>query len=129
MMSWKASERLMDTIRHYAKFPATGVSLRQMVQFGEKPSVGMFSSPRAVSGLFLTDRLRYSVSGFSIPRRRTPNSPGTSRPRIGRAPRWPQRDAIRDQGQGLVCSVVRGMAHSPSSPTADGVTNRARRLF
>lgn len=31
----------MDTIRHYAKFPATGVSLRQMVQFGEKPSVGM----------------------------------------------------------------------------------------
>ncbi|KAI6482800.1 hypothetical protein MCOR13_010390 [Pyricularia oryzae] len=39
-MSWKKSERLMDTIRHYAKFPATGVSLRQMVQFGEKPSVG-----------------------------------------------------------------------------------------
>lgn len=31
----------MDTIRHYANFPATGVSLRQMVQFGEKPSVGM----------------------------------------------------------------------------------------
>lgn len=41
-MSWKASERLMDTIRHYARFPATGVSLRQMVQFGEKPSVGTF---------------------------------------------------------------------------------------
>jgi hypothetical protein len=41
-MSWKASERLMDTIRHYAKFPATGVSLRQMVQFGEKPSTGTF---------------------------------------------------------------------------------------
>ncbi|KAK6081292.1 hypothetical protein SCUP234_03459 [Seiridium cupressi] len=39
-MSWKASERLMDTIRHYANFPATGVSLRQMVQFGEKPSTG-----------------------------------------------------------------------------------------
>lgn len=39
-MSWKASERLMDTIKHYANFPATGVSLRQMVQFGEKPSVG-----------------------------------------------------------------------------------------
>jgi hypothetical protein len=30
----------MDTIRHYANFPATGVSLRQMVQFGERPSVG-----------------------------------------------------------------------------------------
>ncbi|KAI6781500.1 Pyruvate dehydrogenase-like protein [Emericellopsis cladophorae] len=39
-MSWKASERLMDTIRHYARFPATGVSLRQMVQFGERPSTG-----------------------------------------------------------------------------------------
>jgi pyruvate dehydrogenase kinase 2/3/4 len=39
-MSWKASEGLMNTIRHYARFPATGVSLRQMVQFGEKPSVG-----------------------------------------------------------------------------------------
>lgn len=30
----------MDTIGHYANFPATGVSLRQMVQFGERPSVG-----------------------------------------------------------------------------------------
>ncbi|KAJ9141886.1 Pyruvate dehydrogenase kinase [Pleurostoma richardsiae] len=39
-MSWKKSQRLMDTIRHYASFPATGVSLRQMVQFGERPSVG-----------------------------------------------------------------------------------------
>ncbi|KAL6695596.1 mitochondrial branched-chain alpha-ketoacid dehydrogenase kinase domain-containing protein [Trichoderma pleuroticola] len=39
-MSWRASETLMDTIRHYAKFPATGVSLRQMVQFGDKPSTG-----------------------------------------------------------------------------------------
>lgn len=27
-------------IAHFANFPATGVSLRQMVQFGEKPSVG-----------------------------------------------------------------------------------------
>jgi pyruvate dehydrogenase kinase 2/3/4 len=33
----------MSTIRHYANFPATGVSLRQMVQFGEKPSVGAFT--------------------------------------------------------------------------------------
>lgn len=43
-MSWKASTQLMDTIRHYANFPATGVSLRQMVQFGEKPSIGEFQS-------------------------------------------------------------------------------------
>lgn len=40
-MSWKASPRLMDTIKHYASFPATGVSLRQMVQFGKDPSVGV----------------------------------------------------------------------------------------
>ncbi|KAJ4414292.1 [Pyruvate dehydrogenase (acetyl-transferring)] kinase isozyme 2 [Gnomoniopsis sp. IMI 355080] len=40
-MSWKTTDRLLDRIAHFAKFPATGVSLRQMVQFGEKPSVGM----------------------------------------------------------------------------------------
>ncbi|KAI4124054.1 MAG: hypothetical protein LQ338_005008 [Usnochroma carphineum] len=39
-MSWKKSEILMDTIKHYSNFPATGVSLRQMVQFGERPSTG-----------------------------------------------------------------------------------------
>lgn len=39
-MSWKKSEALMETIKHYSHFPATGVSLRQMVQFGEKPSIG-----------------------------------------------------------------------------------------
>ncbi|KMP05532.1 hypothetical protein CIHG_09419 [Coccidioides immitis H538.4] len=41
---WKASERLMDTISHYASFPATGVSLRQMVQFGHRPSTGMLDT-------------------------------------------------------------------------------------
>jgi len=30
----------MDTITHYSTFPATGVSLRQMVQFGQNPSQG-----------------------------------------------------------------------------------------
>ncbi|KAI9777328.1 MAG: hypothetical protein M1839_008936 [Geoglossum umbratile] len=39
-MSWKKSEMLMDTIKHYSSFPATGVSLRQMVQFGANPSTG-----------------------------------------------------------------------------------------
>ncbi|KAL9117251.1 MAG: hypothetical protein Q9187_006217, partial [Circinaria calcarea] len=39
-MAWKKSEMLMDTIKHYSSFPATGVSLRQMVQFGERPSTG-----------------------------------------------------------------------------------------
>lgn len=30
----------MDTIKHYSSFPATGVSLRQMVQFGQSVSTG-----------------------------------------------------------------------------------------
>jgi pyruvate dehydrogenase kinase 2/3/4 len=48
-MSWKKSEMLVDTIKHYSSFPATGVSLRQMVQFGERPSTGMveFESSKA----------------------------------------------------------------------------------
>lgn len=33
--------QLMETIKHYSSFPATGVSLRQMVQFGSNPSTGM----------------------------------------------------------------------------------------
>ena len=33
----------METIKHYSAFPATGVSLRQMVQFGERPSTGKCS--------------------------------------------------------------------------------------
>lgn len=37
---WKPSKALMDTITHYSSFPATGVSLRQMVQFGQNPSQG-----------------------------------------------------------------------------------------
>jgi pyruvate dehydrogenase kinase 2/3/4 len=40
-MVWKPSEKLVQTIAHYASFPPTGVSLRQMVQFGDKPSAGM----------------------------------------------------------------------------------------
>lgn len=39
-MSWKKSAQLMDTIKHYSSFPATGVSLRQMVQFGQNVSTG-----------------------------------------------------------------------------------------
>lgn len=51
---WKPSERLMDTIRHYANFPATGVSLRQMVQFGDRPSTGAIDLPsEPVYGYFV----------------------------------------------------------------------------
>lgn len=37
---WRLTEELTKKIYHYAMFPATGVSLRQMVQFGGRPSAG-----------------------------------------------------------------------------------------
>lgn len=45
---------LMDTIKHYSSFPATGVSLRQMVQFGERPSVGKRNGFNPLCGLTRT---------------------------------------------------------------------------
>ncbi|KAK8039240.1 hypothetical protein PG993_007651 [Apiospora rasikravindrae] len=56
-MSWKASTQLMDTIRHYANFPATGVSLRQMVQFGEKPSIASPTGTLFRASQFLAEEL------------------------------------------------------------------------
>lgn len=38
---WKETQELKEKINHYAQFPATGVSLRQMVQFGSNPSDGV----------------------------------------------------------------------------------------
>jgi hypothetical protein len=75
-MAWKGTERLMDTIRHYANFPATGVSLRQMVQFGEKPSVGKFWN---VSAIAYSDLMLISCAGLfqvhcSAPRSSCPRS-------------------------------------------------------
>lgn len=40
MSSWKLSDALRHQIYKYAKLPQTGVSLRQMVQFGPRPSQG-----------------------------------------------------------------------------------------
>ena len=40
----------METIKHYSSFPATGVSLRQMVQFGERPSTGKCTIRRIPTG-------------------------------------------------------------------------------
>jgi len=39
-MVFKISTELYSKIAHYASFPQTGVSLRQMVQFGQNPSQG-----------------------------------------------------------------------------------------
>lgn len=56
----------MDTIRHYANFPATGVSLRQMVQFGQRPSVGKFrpSLPIRVLVVLLSIGTLFRASQF-----------------------------------------------------------------
>ncbi|ODV83413.1 hypothetical protein CANARDRAFT_203272 [[Candida] arabinofermentans NRRL YB-2248] len=40
MSSWKLTQVLRDEIYKYARLPQTGVSLRQMVQFGPRPSAG-----------------------------------------------------------------------------------------
>ncbi|KAH9962553.1 mitochondrial pyruvate dehydrogenase [Lactifluus volemus] len=39
-MSFRISSALWDKIHHFASFPQTGVSLQQMVQFGQNPSQG-----------------------------------------------------------------------------------------
>lgn len=47
---WKFTPELAEKIYHYARFPATGVSLRQMVQFGSKPSAGtLFRASQFIS--------------------------------------------------------------------------------
>lgn len=40
MTAWKLTQALKDKIAHFASFPQTGVSLRQMVMFGQNPSAG-----------------------------------------------------------------------------------------
>ncbi|WAQ82110.1 hypothetical protein PtA15_2A423 [Puccinia triticina] len=40
MSGWKLTQALKDKISHFASFPQTGVSLRQMVMFGQNPSAG-----------------------------------------------------------------------------------------
>ncbi|KAL1935077.1 hypothetical protein VTP01DRAFT_4217 [Rhizomucor pusillus] len=37
---FQITPQLFDKIKHFARFPQTGVSLRQMVMFGQKPSAG-----------------------------------------------------------------------------------------
>ncbi|EDN94497.1 conserved hypothetical protein [Sclerotinia sclerotiorum 1980 UF-70] len=64
-MSWKTSEMLMDTIKHYSHFPATGVSLRQMVQFGERPSTGTLFRASQFLSEELPIRLAHRVQELS----------------------------------------------------------------
>lgn len=60
----------MDTIKHYSGFPATGVSLRQMVQFGESPSTGkiILGVPPCGGHLLLCHLLISVASRDTLPR-------------------------------------------------------------
>ncbi|KAI4736543.1 alpha-ketoacid dehydrogenase kinase [Aureobasidium sp. EXF-12298] len=82
-MSWKKSTELMDTIRHYANFPATGVSLRQMVQFGERPSVGTLFRASQFMSEELPIRLAHRVQELQ----ELPDGLGDM-PSIGRVRDW-----------------------------------------
>ncbi|KAJ5902668.1 hypothetical protein N7495_003196 [Penicillium taxi] len=61
---WKPSERLMEIITHYASFPATGVSLRQMVQFGDLPSTGMHCREIKLERLLIQSGTLFRASQF-----------------------------------------------------------------
>ncbi|RHZ78252.1 hypothetical protein Glove_166g289 [Diversispora epigaea] len=39
-MAYRITEKLQEKIRHFTRFPQTGVSLKQMVMFGQNPSQG-----------------------------------------------------------------------------------------
>lgn len=112
-MSWKRTDKLMETIRHYAGFPATGVSLQQMVQFGEKPSTGMGAYDPYASCTADSEIIRNSLPRVPIPLRRTSDTARTSSRRTWRPTRWPERDGINKESAGLVCTIIRG-AHNPA---------------
>ncbi|KAN0063694.1 [Pyruvate dehydrogenase (acetyl-transferring)] kinase isozyme 2 [Thecaphora frezii] len=52
-MSYKISQRLWSQLHHFATFPQTGISLRQMVQFGRNPNPGTILQ----AGSFLAEEL------------------------------------------------------------------------
>lgn len=107
-MSWKRTENLMQTIKHYASFPATGVSLRQMVQFGEKPSVGMLNATCLPTGRHQLTYHRNAIPSLTIPLRRTTNTAGPPGTRAERATRRPRRVPSNRKSSRLVCSIIRG---------------------
>ncbi len=52
-MSYKITEKLWSQLHHFASFPQTGISLRQMVQFGRNPNPGTILQ----AGSFLAEEL------------------------------------------------------------------------
>jgi pyruvate dehydrogenase kinase 2/3/4 len=60
---YKMSQKTWSSVAHFASFPQTGISLRQMVQFGRNPNPGTIMQ----AGNFLagtsTPLLEWSVFG------------------------------------------------------------------
>lgn len=52
-MSYQISQKLWSQLHHFANFPQTGISLRQMVQFGRNPNPGTLLQ----AGSFLAEEL------------------------------------------------------------------------
>lgn len=129
-MAWKASEKLMDTIRHYAQFPATGVSLRQMVQFGDKPSTGSYLPTRCFPQTALVMAVFARV--LPLPAReqcqaRATEADCAAQPRISSF-----RFLIRAHFRDLIPSFTisfRGASHplSPQSPRIGRLARRRKR--
>ncbi|CAG8656170.1 13340_t:CDS:2 [Funneliformis caledonium] len=57
-MAYRITSQLYEKIKHFARFPPTGVSLRQMVMFGQNPSQGTLL--RATQ--FLADELPIRIA-------------------------------------------------------------------
>lgn len=80
---WHLTPELQRKIDHYAQFPATGVSLRQMVQFGGNPSDGMLFRASQFIVEELPIRLAHRVEDLD----RLPYNL-SSMPSIQRVKRW-----------------------------------------
>lgn len=111
-MPWKASEMLMETIKHYSTFPATGVSLRQMVQFGETPSTGAFLLPSMISGRdgrLTNSWFRNAFPCISVFIRRASHTPRPSSTRTWGFARWIEWSSLNQKSSGLVRAVIWGI--------------------
>ncbi|KAJ1916381.1 [Pyruvate dehydrogenase (acetyl-transferring)] kinase isozyme 2 [Mycoemilia scoparia] len=76
-------KRLTDSIAHYAKFPQTGVSLRQMVEFGQNPNQGTLLK----AAQFLHDELPIRLAHRVVELDNLPNNLDKM-PSIQRVKRW-----------------------------------------
>lgn len=127
-MSFQITPQLYEKIKHFAKFPQTAVSLRQMVMFGmawqwpslaveweysrysligPRPSKGtMFKASQFLHGI--VNPHAYVIECLCISLRGITYSFGTSCQRAWRVTWSSKWNAIHHQGEELVCTVFQG---------------------